>query len=484
MDKIINQYVQNQLSRAPLLLQSYTQDEQGNKYLTRNAFIRLQKLMRDFDQGQQEIRIVAIPGLRGVGKTTLLAQLYMDLYPQQPANLFYLSTDQVVNVLNSDLNTVLEEYQSITGNSFEALSHKVYLFIDEIHFDKKWASILKMIYDRSKNIFVICTGSSALSLQSTPDLARRVILEKLYPMNFTEYVLLKTKYLSMQNKAIAIKFPVKGLKEALKTYLFGSVDAKTCFTHLQGISTQVAQYWTGIDRLEIDKFLRFGSMPFTLTLQDEARSQMLTNQLIDKVVEKDLADLGSFTKDTLELIKNILLMVAASSEVSFTSLANSLSDISVNTLINVFNALEKAEMLIRVYPYGSAYKKVRKPSKYHFMTPAVRHSLLSIVEGESAYRNHKGKYLEDIVALTLYGEFGAKLSSPIFYDSAKGGADFVLSLAGKKIAIEVGHGNKDTRQVQATLQKIKGDYGLVISNSQLAQEDNIVKVPLEYFLLM
>jgi len=462
MDKIINQYVQNQLSRAPLLLQSYTHDEQGNKYLTRNAFIRLQKLMRDFDQGQQEIRIVAIPGLRGVGKTTLLAQLYMDLYPQQPANLFYLSTDQVVNVLNSDLNTVLEEYQSITGNSFEALSHKVYLFIDEIHFDKKWASILKMIYDRSKNIFVICTGSSALSLQSTPDLARRVILEKLYP----------------------IKFPVKGLKEALKTYLFGSVDAKTCFTHLQGISTQVAQYWTGIDRLEIDKFLRFGSMPFTLTLQDEARSQMLTNQLIDKVVEKDLADLGSFTKDTLELIKNILLMVAASSEVSFTSLANSLSDISVNTLINVFNALEKAEMLIRVYPYGSAYKKVRKPSKYHFMTPAVRHSLLSIVEGESAYRNHKGKYLEDIVALTLYREFGAKLSSPIFYDSAKGGADFVLSSAGKKIAIEVGHGNKDTRQVQATLQKIKGDYGLVISNSQLAQEDNIVKVPLEYFLLM
>src|SRR3989344_262415 len=119
MNQTINQYVQNQLGRAPLLLQSYTQDEQGNKYLTRNAFIRLQKLMRDFDQGQQEIRIVAIPGLRGVGKTTLLAQLYMDLYPQQPANLFYLSTDQVVNVLNSDLNTVLEEYQTIIGNSFE-----------------------------------------------------------------------------------------------------------------------------------------------------------------------------------------------------------------------------------------------------------------------------------------------------------------------------------------------------------------------------
>ena len=112
MNQTINQYVQNQLSRAPLLLQSYTQDEQGNKYLTRNAFIRLQKQIRDFFAGQQEIRIVAIPGLRGVGKTTLLAQLFMDLYAKQPRDLFYVSADQIVNVLNSDLNTVFEELQT------------------------------------------------------------------------------------------------------------------------------------------------------------------------------------------------------------------------------------------------------------------------------------------------------------------------------------------------------------------------------------
>jgi predicted AAA+ superfamily ATPase len=177
-------------------------------------------------------------------------------------------------------------------------------------------------------------------------------------------------------------------------------------------------------------------------------------------------------------------MVAASSEVSFTSMTKSLSNLAVNTLIEVFNALERAELLIRVYPYGSAYKKVRKPSKYHFMTPAVRHALLMIVEGDSAFSNNKGKYLEDIVALTLYREFGQRLASPLFYDSAQGGADFILSFPDKKIAIEVGYGNKKIEQAKATLVKIKGQYGLIVSNSQLAIEDNVVKVPLEYFLLM
>lgn len=484
MNNTISQYVQNQLSRAPILLQSYTQDERGNKYLTRNIFIRLQKLVRDFSERQQEIRIVAMPGLRGVGKTTLLAQLYMDLYAHQSKDLLYISVDQIVNVLNSDLNTVLEEYQRILGSSFEALNHKLFIFIDEIHFDKKWASILKMLHDRSKNVFVVCTGSSALSLQSTPDLARRVVFEKLYPMNFTEYVLLKTKYLSLVNRAVSIRFPIPGLKDKIKQALFTASDGESCFLGLQGLKTQANQYWSSVDRLEIDKFMRFGTMPFALTVQDENRVQVLTNQLIDKVVEKDLLDQSKFTSETIDMVKNILLMVSASSEISFTSLTKSLSNISVNTLIEVFNALERAEMLIRVYPYGSTYKKVRKPSKYHFMTPAVRHTLLMIVEGENAFNNNKGKYLEDIVALALYREFGQKLFSPIFYDSAKGGADFILNLPEKKIALEVGYGNKGVGQAQSTLEKIKGDYGLVICSSELAKEDNVVKVPLEFFLLM
>jgi hypothetical protein len=303
-------------------------------------------------------------------------------------------------------------------------------------------------------------------------------------MNFTEYMLLKTRYESIKDKNINIKYPVRGLKEAIKNALFYSSDADECFSRLVGLKAQVNKYWFGVDSLEVDRYLRFGTMPYALTIKDEQRIHILTNQQIDRVVERDLPELGKFDTATLATIKNILLLVAGSGEVSVTNLSNILRGISLVTLINVLETLEKAEMLIRVYPYGSTYKKVRKPSKYHFMTPAVRHTLLTVVEGESAFTNHKGWYLEDIVALSLYREFSQKLASPIFYDSAKGGADFILAFPDRKIPIEIGHGKKEIDQAVSTLSKIKGHYGLVVCDSDLAKEGKIVKIPLRYLLLM
>lgn len=480
----VHQYVQNQLSRAPSLLRSYIQDEFDNKYLPRNIFIRIKKDLNDFLGGEKEIRIIAVPGLRGVGKTTLLAQLFLELFPKYQKELLYVSVDQVNNILRSDLQTVLEEYQNILGTSFEKLDKNIFIFIDEIHYDKSWPSILKSVYDRSKNVFIICTGSSALSLQSTPDLARRMIFEKLYPMSFTEYILLKTRNLSSKDKDVKIKFPVKGLKEKIKNILFFSPNANICFSGLKSLEKDKNDYWFGVDNLEINKYLKFGTMPFALTIRDENKILNLTDELIEKVIKKDLFELEKFSVDTIDKIKNILLMTASSDEVSITSLAKNLTDISINTLIDIFNALEKAEMIIRVYPYGSVYKKIRKPSKYYFMFPSLRYSLLNIIEGETAFEKYKGKYLEDIASLYLYREFSQKGISSVFYDSAKGGADFILQIGNRKIVLEIGFGDKEMKQAEHSLKKIQGNYGLVISRSELSLHNNIVKVPLDYFLLM
>jgi hypothetical protein len=479
----INQYLHNQLGRAPTLLQKYTQDENGNKYLPRNIFVRIKKLVDDYLDGQRELRIVAIPGLRGVGKTTLLAQVFMDLYKRRPENLLYISADQITNILRSDLDEVFEEYQKILGSSLEAFDKQIFVFIDEIHFDPKWPAILKMLYDRTKNLFVICTGSSALSLQSTTDLARRVIFEPLYPMNFTEYMLLKTQYQASGDSIIRVRYPIPGLKNQIKQILFFSRAAEDCFAQLQGISNKVNQYWLEIDKLEIDKYLKFGSMPFALSFKDESRIYELLNESIDKIMEKDLPSLNRFNPGTIRKAKNVLFMAAGSNELSLNSLARFLREISFNTLSDLFNAFEKAELLIRVYPYGSAYKTVRKPSKYHFMSSAIRHTLLGIAE-TGAFENNKGRYLEDAVVLTLYREFSRKFASPIFYDAARGGADFILQLLEKRIVIEVGFGGKGVRQAEYTLEKVKGSYGLVIAKTRLSLENQVVKVPLEYFLLM
>jgi len=73
------------------------------------------------------------------------------------------------------------------------------------------------------------------------------------------------------------------------------------------------------------------------------------------------------------------------------------------------------------------------------------------------------------------------------YDSAQGGADFILQiLNNKQIIIEVGMGDKDKKQIINSIKKIKSDYNLVFSNSELKidQDLQIVFIPLDYYFLM
>ncbi|MBN1684519.1 MAG: hypothetical protein JW855_03680 [Gammaproteobacteria bacterium] len=73
------------------------------------------------------------------------------------------------------------------------------------------------------------------------------------------------------------------------------------------------------------------------------------------------------------------------------------------------------------------------------------------------------------------------------YDSAKGGADFILQLLNsKQIIIEVGMGDKNRKQVINSMKKINSDYNLIFSDSELSvdQEIKTVFIPLDYYFLM
>jgi len=74
------------------------------------------------------------------------------------------------------------------------------------------------------------------------------------------------------------------------------------------------------------------------------------------------------------------------------------------------------------------------------------------------------------------------------YDSSKAGADFILTIAGKNIIpIEVSVGEKLGTQVRSTMKKVgSAKYGIVICKNELTllENANVVKVPLDYFLLI
>ena len=477
MDEILK-YVQNQLVQAPFRLKSYTQDEQGKKYPQRNIYVKVDKYFRDFlHNPNARDHWIIIPGLRGVGKTTILAQLFLNHQQEvDDRRMLYVSLDEVVNVLGSSLKDVLSAYEKIIGESFEKLTKPVFIFIDEAQYDQKWASVLKSVYDRSNKVFVACSGSSAVSLQTNPDVIRRSIFQKLFPTSFSEFLMIRDG-----------KLPTKGLKQNIKDALFGADSAKDAYEKLKNLEQSVVSTWSSIDRHYVDEYLKIGTLPFAIRMKDEVRVYQTITLLLDKVINQDVQSLGRFDTKTLIHIKRVLFLLAESDVVSIQKLATTL-ETSVNTVSNILEVLEQAELLIRVMPYGSNSKKVRKPSRYQFMSSAMRSAFLSVAGNEQIFASQKGRLMEDIVAMTLYREFVANSRGALNYDSSKAGADFILTIAAKNIIpIEVGVGEKPGTQVRSTMKKVgSAKYGIVICKNSLTllENANVVKVPLDYFLLI
>jgi predicted AAA+ superfamily ATPase len=371
---------------------------------------------------------------------------------------------------------VLEEYERLLGESYEKQSSPLLIFIDEAQYDPKWASVLKSIYDRSNKVFVICTGSSAVSLQTSQDVIRRAVFMKLFPTSFCEYLMIKAGI-----------FPVPGLKKKIKNGLFEAGSAKEVYEKIKQIEPEINAFWSGIDRLFINEYLKIGTLPFAVRIKDENRVYQTINALLDKVVDEDVQGLGKFNKNTIGVIKRILFILAEADAISIQKL-HSILKISPNTIMGVLSILEKAELVIRVSPHGSNVSKVRKPSKYLFMSSAIRSALLSIAGNEQIFLQQRGRLMEDIVALALFREYVSREHGALTYDSSQGAADFILTIANKRlIPIEVGLGDKGARQVINTMKKTKqSKYGLIIADNELIllEKENIVKIPIEHFLLM
>ena len=330
MEEILK-YVQNQLVQAPFRLRTYTQDEQGKKYPQRNIYIKIEKYLRDFLHGPNaQDRWIIIPGLRGVGKTTILAQLFLKHHQEAgQQRMLYISLDEVVNVLGSSLKDVLTVYERILGESFEKLTAPVFIFIDEAQYDPKWASVLKSVYDRSNKVFVACSGSSAVSLQTNPDVIRRAIFQKLFQTSFTEFLMIRDGKLSAED-----------LKKNLKDALFGADSAKDAYEKLQKYDQSVLSTWSSIDRHSVDEYLKIGTLPFAIQMKDEVRVYQTIILLLNKVINQDVQSLGRFDTKTLIYIKRVLFLLAESDIVSIQKLSATL-ETSVNTVSNILEVLER-----------------------------------------------------------------------------------------------------------------------------------------------
>ena len=143
----------------------------GNPLPFRKTALNLQSYAESFikeEKGAEENRIIILPGLRGAGKTTMLLQLYEFLVKKQNINIekvLYFSTDELKDFIGVSISEMINVFfEEILKTTPVFLKEKIFILIDEAHFDEHWDRISKILYDQSKNIFLVITGSSALSI--------------------------------------------------------------------------------------------------------------------------------------------------------------------------------------------------------------------------------------------------------------------------------------------------------------------------------
>lgn len=468
-------YIREQLNRASMRARAYANDSNNNERPRRNCFVLLDKYLRDFASGRnRQSRWLAISGLRGTGKTTLMAQLYLGL-DIDPSRKLFLSVDHAVQLLDSNITELVSVYEQELGQPIESITEPIYLFFDEVQYDDKWAVALKSIYDRSPNVFIMSTGSSALELNSNPDTARRVITETLLPMSFTEY-----------QKISNDVFEVKGLGNELRKALKTAMSAEDIYNKFLEHKAEIVSYWTRVDSTQINKYLQYGTLPFMAALKNPALAFDQLERSVDRIIGGDVLSIGQFSAETIARIPQILYSIADSDVPSINSLSTTLA-IPRPTLTRIFKALEQAEVIYKLEPLGSHTSQIRQPDKYTFTTPAIRAMYFTLTGSTRASQQVMGHLLEDTVVMYLRRVFGERsLTSAINYSNIQGAADFVVQHGQKQYVIEVGLGKKTSRQVMATKGVHDDRIGIVISNNELSLdiENNIVTIPIRQFVLV
>lgn len=476
MDDVIYNYIKKQLSEIPMVLNRKISHD-GTQFNSKYEFSRLKLMIDSFLNGESEERYFVLPGIRGVGKTTILFQCYEYLLKEKnfsSNDLLYISCETTNFAGENNIKKIIEIYLDKIHSTTPALLDKqVFIFIDEAHFDKNWAMNGKVIYDESPYIFLILTGSSSLHLNYNPDAARRLNILPVMPLNYTEHLKLKYNYQTDIRK------------DMVDLIFAGQVE------NAQEKESKIQKDLLSLDNYPLNdwnNYLNYGGFPATFNIKFEDVIISKLWSIISKVITMDMANIFNLNKNNQNLTYKTLVYLASQKpgEMSQDKLSNYLN-CSKTTVSNIINTLEKTQLIFHSEAYGGASKKVKKPWKYNFATPSIR-NCINKKFGNSAgsQSEYDGILLENQIASNLFNlnNDGCMFDFNVYYDSQKGGVDFIVKkMFGNAIPIESGIGSKTKRQVKNAINKYDSEYGIVVSNKTdyIEKENDVIFIPPKTF---
>lgn len=290
-------------------------------------------------------RMIAIKGLRGAGKTTLILQ-HIKYHSTDPAENLYVTADHPWFYTHTLLE-LADEWHKAGGKI---------LYIDEVHKYQNWSRELKNIYDGYPGMKVVFTASSALDIyRGESDLSRRVLTYELPGMSFREYLEL----------AHQIQIPKLTLDELFTNHVAITRSLNEKLEH---------------PLVFFKQYLVNGYLPFTHTNKETDYLTRLYH-IIDSSISHDLAFIENYSTTHAVKIRKLLGVIAESApfEPNIAAIAKKLN-LGRDTVNNFLQNLQSAHLLNLINRPTQGIAALQKPDKIYLENTNLSFALNSSPE--------------------------------------------------------------------------------------------------------
>lgn len=279
-------------------------------------------------------QIIAITGLRRVGKTVLMKQIIRKLVDVPKNNICYLPFDDIdfqkYTIAEDLINYFLE---------FSDKSRTRYLFLDELQKLPNWADLLKTVYDlNEESLKIFVSGSSSLELKEQKEtLAGRILTFHVPVFTFSEFA----RFFGMMEHEMPAK------QDILREY-----DLK-----FAGKTEKYADLFRD--------YLVKGAFPELLGVSDE---EFIKKYIRESVIEKSIVDVARIAKEDEKVVYELFRLLAGSNARLFeiTNLSSILK-IDRNRISRCIGLLEKSFLIKVAHNFTTSIAKQARSGKKQYL---------------------------------------------------------------------------------------------------------------------
>ena len=328
-------------------------------------------------------RAILLSGPRRVGKTTILQQIADHLIAQDgraPESVLYLSLDHPL-LRQAKLPHLLELYHRIIHPE----RNDVVLLLDEVQYSQEWDAHLKQLVDHHPEYRILATGSASLVQQRrlTDSGVGRWIRVPIPTLSFYEFL------------------RIRG--EALPN-IPDDLRPRDLFLRPQIELTDLAVRARPL-LPSFHRYLLTGGFPETATLKVRLAQRLLRDDVIDRVLKRDMTTLfGIRSSDDLERLF-VYLCLHSGGIIAVRTCAAAL-ETSASTVSSYLSALEQTGLIYRLPPIRVGGKKVLKARyKIYIVDAGLRNAILLRSEAVLSDPTELGLIVETTVLRHLFAYY-------------------------------------------------------------------------------